>query len=96
MHVWDRVPRSEATQKGVGNIVGTRSVYVDKGGQVMCRLVAQEFAGGEKRQDLYARTLPQSATRYLLSNTASRSRGTRQCPSLKLMVLDIKRAFGTP
>ena len=49
MHVWDRVPRSEATQSGTDNIVGTRWVYVDKGDQVRCRLVAQEFAGNDKR-----------------------------------------------
>ena len=93
MHVWDRVPRSEAIRKGDGKIVGTRWVYVDKVDQVRCRLVAQEFAGSDKREDLYAGTPPLSATRYLLSNTATRSRGTRQCPSRKLMVLDIKRAL---
>ena len=55
--------------------------------------MAQEFAGSEKREDLYAGTLPLSATRYLLSNTASRCRRTKSFPSRKLMVLDIKRAF---
>ena len=39
MHVWDRVPRSEAVQGG-HKIVGTRWVYVHKGDQVRCRLVA--------------------------------------------------------
>ena len=34
MHVWDRVPRSEAAQDGQGKIVGTRWVYVDKGDKV--------------------------------------------------------------
>jgi len=92
MHVWDRVPRHEAAQGG-HKIVGTRWVYVDKGDQVRCRLVAQEFAGSEKREDLYAGTPPLSATRYLLSNTASRGRSYGVPPSRKLMVLDIKRAF---
>ena len=40
MHVWDRVPRHEAVQSG-HIIIGTRWVYVDKGDQVRCRLVAQ-------------------------------------------------------
>ena len=57
---------------------------------VRCRPVAQEFAGIDKREDLYAGTPPSSATRYLLSDSVSRgkSRVTR-----KLMVVDIKRAF---
>ena len=88
MHVWDRVQRSEASK-----VIGTRWVYVDKGDQVRCRLVAQEFAGSDKREDLYAGTPPLSATRYLLSNTASRCRRVSSFPSRKLMVLDIKRAF---
>ena len=88
MHVWDRVPRHEATK-----VVGTRWVYVDKGDQVRCRLVAQEFAGNDKRDDLYAGTPPLSATRYLLSNTASRCRWMSSFLNRKLMVLDIKRAF---
>ena len=36
-------------KKGDGKTVGARWVFVDKGDQVMCRLVAQEFAGSEKR-----------------------------------------------
>ena len=80
MHVWDRVTRSEAISKGDGKIVGTRLVYVDKGDHIRCRLVAQEFAGSEKREDLYAGTPPLSATRYLLSNTVSRGLPFR-CPS---------------
>ena len=40
MHVWDRVPIHGAALGG-GKIIGTRWVYVDKGDQVRCRLVAQ-------------------------------------------------------
>ena len=92
MHVWDHVPRSEVVQAG-HKIVGTRWVYVDKGDQVRCRLVAQEFAGRDKREDLYAGTPPIAATRYLLSNTVSRYRKFGKPLSRKLMVLDIRRAF---
>merc|ERR1712086_855718 len=91
MHVWDRVTREEALRDPEGKIVGTRWVYVDKGDQVRCRLVAQEFAGSDKREDLYAGTPPLAATRYLLSDSVSRGRKNRY--RRKLMVVDIKRAF---
>ena len=68
-------------------------VYTDKGDKVICRLVAQEFAGNDKREDLYAGTPPITATRYLLSNTVSRRRMPNVPLSRKLMVLDIKQAF---
>ena len=55
-----------------------------------CRLVAQEFAGSDKREDLYAGTPPLSATRYLLSDAVSRGKNSRRT---KLMVVDVKRAF---
>ena len=58
MHVWDRVTRETARQDPEGKIVGTRWVFVKKGDKVRCRLVAQEFAGSDKREDLYAGTPP--------------------------------------
>ena len=91
MHVWDRVPRSEAVRSG-HKVVGTRWVYTNKSDSVRCRLVAQEFAGSDKREDLYAGTPPIAATRYLLSNTVARPRKARRPFSRKLMVLDIKQA----
>ena len=80
--------------QGTGSGQGdrTRWVYVKKPNQVRCRLVAQEFAGSEKREDLYAGTPPMAATRYLLSDTVSRGRA-RVRQKRKLMVLDVKRAF---
>ena len=51
MHVWDRVTREQARQDPEGQIVGTRWVFVKKGDTVGCRLVAQEFAGSDKRED---------------------------------------------
>ena len=71
MKVWDRVLRTEVQ----GKVIGTRWVYVKKPNQVRCRLVAQEFGGSEKREDLYAGTPPMAATRYLLADTVSRGRG---------------------
>ena len=73
-----------------GKIVGTRWVFVKKGEKVRCRLVAQEFAGKDKREDLYAGTPPLAATRYLLSDSVSKGRGNKRN---KLMVVDVKRAF---
>ena len=87
MQVWDRVPRTEVQDK----IIGTRWVYVRKPNLVRCRLVAQEFAVIEKREDFYAGTPPMAATRYPLSDTVSRGRGTVG-RRRKLMVLDVKRA----
>ncbi len=74
----------------MGKTVGTRWVFVKKGDKVRCRLVAQEFAGNDKREDLYAGTPPLSATRYLLSDSVSRGRRNKR---VKLMVVDVKRAF---
>ena len=71
MGVWDKVTREYAKSDPEGQIVGTRWVFVKKGDKVRCRLVAQEFAGKDKREDLYAGTPPLSATRYLLSDSVS-------------------------
>ena len=90
MHVWDRVTREQARNDPEGKIVGTRWVFVKKGDKVRCRLVAQEFAGSDEGQDLYAGTPPLSATRYLLSDSVSRGRRNGRG---KLMVIDVKRAF---
>ena len=91
MHVWDRVTREQARQDPEGHIVGTRWVFVKNGDNVRCRLVAQEFAGSDKREDLYAGTPALSATRYLLSDSVSR--GSKRMQTRKLIVVDIKRAF---
>ena len=87
MHVWDNVTRDQARNGPEGKIVGTRWVFVKKGDKVRCRLVAQEFAGSDKREDLYAGTPPLSATRYLLSDIESRGRRHNRG---KLMVVDVK------
>ena len=90
MNVWNKVSREQAQNDPDGKIVGTRWVFVNKGDKVRCRLVAQEFAGSDKREDLYAGTPPLAATRYLLSDSVSRGRRNGHG---KLMVVDVKRAF---
>ena len=90
MRVWDKVPREQAQSDPDGKIAGTRWVFVKKGDKVRYRLVAQEFAGSDKREDLYAGTPPLSATRYLLSDSVSRGRKNKR---LKLMVVHVRRAF---
>ena len=58
MEVYEYVERSKAVKGPPGKIAGVRWVKVNKGSQeapkVRCRLVAQEFAGGEVRDDLFA------------------------------------------
>ena len=76
MHVWDKVTREQAHQDPEGKVVGTRWVFVKKGDKVRCRLVAQEFAGSDEREDIYAGPPPLAATRYLLSDSVSRGRKT--------------------
>ena len=91
MSVYEYVTRTEASKSHSGKFVGVRWVDTLKNGDVKSRLVAQEFAGQEVRDDLFAGTPPLAATKMLLSDVASRGRagpGHR-----KVMVLDIKRAF---
>ena len=95
MKVYEYVRRSSAEADPEGNIVGVRWVKVNKGSKevpkVRCRLVAQEFAGGEVRDDLFAGTPPLAAMRYVLSETASR--GERISKEQKIKIIDIKKAF---
>ena len=53
-------------------------------------LVGQEFAGKEKKDELYAPTPPLMAARFLVSLCASR--GRQQSP-WRMMVIDVKKAF---
>ena len=86
--VYVHVSRDEAMQDREGKFVKTRWVQTVKGDDVWCRLVAQEFAKGDPREDLFAGTPPFFAARMLVSRTAS-SPGRRWT----LMVLDVSCAF---
>lgn len=65
MHVWDRVTREQARQYREGQIVGARWVIVKNWDKVRCRHVAQELAGSDRREDMYAGTPPLSATKLV-------------------------------
>ena len=91
MGVYEYVPKELAMKDANGKIVGVRWVDVLKGEDVRSRLVAQEFASGDDRDDIFAATPPLFATKMCISDAASCSMdgpGDRA-----LMVLDVKRAF---
>ena len=91
MGVYEYVSRAEALRSSRGKLVGVRWVDVLKGDLVRSRLVAQEFASKEAREDLFAATPPLSATKYVISEVASRGRDGPH--EWRVMVLDVKRAF---
>lgn len=69
----------------VGNLKGPKLAPVHKS-----RLCAREFARGQARDDLFAGTPPLLASKWMVSEGATRSaRGNDKW----LMVLDVKRAF---
>ncbi len=80
--------RDEAMKDEGGKFVKTRWVQTEKGDEVRCRLVAQEFAHGDPRDDLFAGTPPLFAARLLVSRAASRARR-----DWTLMCLDVSCAF---
>ena len=59
--------------------------------RIRSRLVRQEFAHRERRNDLYAPTPPLAAARYLLSTCASW--GKQGPGDYRVLLLDIKKAF---
>ena len=55
------------------------------------RLVAQGVAKGSDRDDIFAATPPLMASRFVVSDTASRGRDGNT--SRRLAIFDVKRAF---
>ena len=94
MGVYEYVAREAAEADSDGKIVGVKWVKTNKGTaeqpEIRCRLVAQEFASSEYRDDLIAGTPPLAAMRMLLSEAASRGEESRKT---KLMVVDVEKAF---
>jgi hypothetical protein len=86
--VYVHVPRSKAMSDPEGKFVKTRWVQTQKGDEVRCRFVAQEFAHGDPREDLFAGTPPLFAARLLTSRVASAWKKGHT-----LMVLDVSCAF---
>ena len=91
MKVYEYVDAEIAKADKCGKIVGVRWVDIHKNGLAKCRLVAQEFAGKDDRDDIFAATPPLVATKFLLSD--ARSRGAHENRKCKIMILDVKSAF---
>jgi hypothetical protein len=91
MGVYDYVDRSTAKCDSKGKLIGVRWVDVLKADVVKSRLVAQEFAGKNDRDDIFAATPPLSATKLLLSDACSNGDG--RTSSIRVMIMDIKQAF---
>ena len=93
--VYEYVLREVAARDKGGKFIGTRWVDTNKGSrekpQVRSRLVGQEFAHGEARDDLFAATPPLVASRLLVSGVASR--GRRGADGNRILLLDVKKAF---
>ena len=91
--VYDVVPRSRVPPGK--RVIGVRWVETDKGvagsPKIRSRLVCQEFAFGNATAEMFAPTPPLSATRYVVSDLASRSK--HGPGDHRLMLLDFKRAF---
>ena len=83
--VYEYAPRSAARE---GKLVKTRWVRTRKGAEVRSRFVAQEFAAGDPRDDLFASTPPLFAARLIVSLAA-----TWRNKLWSLMCLDISCAF---
>jgi len=91
MDVYNYITREEAKKDKDGKIVGVRWVDIQKGILVRSRLVAQEFAGKDEREDIFAATPPLFATKVVISDAASR--GDYGQGDRVLLILDVKRAF---
>jgi hypothetical protein len=90
MEVYEYMRREEAASRG--KKVGVRWVDSLKVTIVKSRLVAQEFASEQgNRDDIFAATPPLMASKYVISNTASRGRSGRT--SRRISVMYVKRAF---
>ena len=93
--VYETELRSVAENDEEAKFIGVRWVDVNKGTaenpEVRSRLVGQEFAAGQARDDLFAATPPLAAARMMVSGLASRGRAGPG--SHRLMILDIKKAF---
>ena len=94
MGVYEVVPRSKAHRSGQ-NIIQTRWLDVDKSTSpqkcdVRSRCVAKEFAT-TSRDDVFAATPALEGVKIMMSLVASSNEGW--CPSQRIMVMDIKRAF---
>ena len=98
-NIWSLRPIVECWQRTGKAPTSIRWVDTNKGGPgevvVRCRLVARDFAGGEKgRDDLFAETPPLEAKRLILSRAATKRDGKRKMR--KLMFIDARKAHLNP
>ena len=95
LQVFDMVPREVLDEVEGATLVGTRWVVVNKGSiqkpHVRARLVAQEFATGKYRDELFAGTPGLDVVRMLLSDLATGNTcgGHRRIGA----VVDVSNAF---
>jgi len=93
--VYEYELRTAAMADEGGKFIGTRWVDHNKGTkenpEVRSRLVGQEFAAGDARDDLFAATPPLVASRMLVSGVASRGRAGPG--KHRILLLDVKKAF---
>ena len=91
MEVYEYVSGEEALSDPTGTVVGVRWADHNKATplrpEVRSRLVAQEFASKDRRDDLFAATPSSAATRLLLAGLAcscnrESDRRTRSCSSM--------------
>merc|ERR1711994_1178761 len=86
MRVYRYVPMDVARSDPDGIIIDT--TWVDNADKEKSRLCAREFNSTGPRDDLFAGTPPLLATKFLISECATRARGQ----GCRMMVLDVKRA----
>ena len=84
MRVYSPVPRSQMESDPDGIKIDAKWVVTQKGTPaapiIKARLVAREFAAGDKRDDLFARTPGLNALRYAVSQAATGHRATSHGP----------------
>ena len=93
--VYTKVLIDEAWRVSGKAPIGTRWIDINKGDdatpEYRSRLVAQEFAGKQDREDIFAATPPLFATKAVISDAASQ--GDFGFGNRVLQVIDVKTAF---
>ena len=86
--VYEPVLRTKARESPNGKFIRTKWVDTQKGEDVRCRFVGQEFAAGDPRTDLFASTPPLFLARIIVSMAA-----WQRARPWSLMALDVSCAF---
>ena len=73
------MPKDIAKADKQGMLVGVHWVDSQTGPIVRSRLVAQEFAGRDEREDIFAATPPLFATKAVISDAASQAEEKGPC-----------------